>query len=285
MEINCYICPLTIEIELLLIALHNRTMKYYSLFTAGLLMFLCASCASVREVSYLTDVNKTLTIANTQLHESHLAPKDLVTVNIQTSKPELAAPFNGLYWSPTQQYTTYSEQQRQYLVDNEGQIDMPILGKVKLAGLTEREAEDKIRDTLKPYLQEIPSVNIRIMNYRYSVIGEVKNPGMYIAENGKVNIYEALAKAGDMTIYGVRNKVKILREDANGTKTIEVLDLNSSDILKSPYFYLQQGDVIYVSPNGAQASASKVSSGVTVWFSVASIGFSLVNLLVTLLRK
>ena len=232
----------------------------------------------------MQDIRQGLQIAGAGQFESKIAPEDIITINIQASKPELVAPFNGLFWSPTQQYSANAEQLRSYLVDNEGKVDLPILGKVRIAGLSMRQAEDKVRSALEPYLKEVPSVNIRIKNYRYSVIGEVKRPGTYTAENSKVNIYEALAQAGDMTIYGQRNNVRILREAPDGSKEVAVLNLKNSDVINSPYFYLQQGDVIYIQPNSAQASSSKVSSGVTIWFSVASLGFSLANLLATLLR-
>lgn len=233
----------------------------------------------------MQDIDREMKVVGSTLHESKIAPKDLLTVQIQASNPELAAPFNGIFWSPNQQYSSQSEQLRTYLVDNRGEIDLPTLGKVRLGGLSLRQAEDKVRSALVPYLKETPSVNIQIKNFRYSVIGEVRRPGTFIAENSKVNLYEALAQAGDLTIYGVRDKVRIMRENADGTKSIMIVNLKNSNVIESPFFYLQQGDVIYVEPNQAQTAASRVSSGVTIWFSVASIGVTVVNLLVTLLRK
>lgn len=127
-------------------------------------------------------------------------------------------------------------------------------------------------------------MTVSLNNFRYSVIGEVKNPGLFTATNGKVNIFEALAGAGDLTIYGKRDQVRLLREDASGNKEIVTLNLKSPDIISSPYYYLQQGDVIYVVPNDAIASSSSISSGTTIWVSIASLGFSLVNILLTVLR-
>lgn len=244
------------------------------------------SCASVRDVAYMQQkAEHGGELSATPLYDGKIVAKDILTINIQASKPELVATFNGSYWTPTQQYSSVAEQLRSYLVDNDGTVDLPIMGRVKLAGLTLTEAQDRVRKHLTSYLNEVPSVNIKILNYRFSVLGEVRSPGFYKAENGKATIYDALSMAGDMTIYGDRTCVKVLRENSDGSKEIAVLDLRKADIINSPYYYIRQGDVVYVQPNSAQAKASNISTGVTIWFSVASIGFSLVNLLVALLRK
>lgn len=147
-----------------------------------------------------------------------------------------------------------------------------------------REAEEQVRKELTAYLNETPSVNVQIQNYRYSVLGEVRNPGVFTSDNGKVSLFEALASAGDLTIYGVRDRVKLLRENQDGSTTMVTLNLKDPSIVSSPYYYLQQGDVLYVIPNDAVASSSRISSGTTIWISISSIALTVANLLITILR-
>jgi len=124
-----------------------------------------------------------------------------------------------------------------------------------------------------------------MINYKISVIGEVTRPGMFTVANEKINILEALAQAGDLTIYGVRDRVKLIREDATGKKEIHVLNLNDANIINSPYYYLQQNDIIYVEPNKVKSQNSSVGSMTTLWFSATSILISLTSLLYNILKK
>lgn len=264
-----------------------KCIRYYigGLLALIVLMTMSSSCATSRDVAYLQYAEGRMQTEARALQDAKIMPKDILTVNIQASQPELVAAFNGLYWSPQQQYTITQSGMRTFLVDNRGMIDLPILGKTLVGGLTLRESEEIVRKALTPYLNEIPSVNVQIQNYRYSVIGEVKSPGAFISQNGKVNIFEALANAGDLTIYGVRDKVRLLRENVDGSNTMMTLNLKDPDILNSPYYYLQQGDVLYVMPNNAIASSSNISSGTTIWISISSIALTVANLLITILRK
>jgi polysaccharide export outer membrane protein len=120
-------------------------------------------------------------------------------------------------------------------------------------------------------------------NYKISVLGEVTHPGMFTINNEKVNIFEALAMAGDLTIWGMRDNVKLIREDAAGQREIIDLNLNKTDIITSPYYYLQQNDILYVTPNKTKAKNSDIGQNTTLWFSGTSILVSLVNILVTFL--
>ena len=121
-------------------------------------------------------------------------------------------------------------------------------------------------------------------NYKIAVLGEVTNPGMYTVANEKITILEALAKAGDLTIYGVRNNVQLIREDADGKKSIHILNLNDANLINSPYYYLQQNDIVYVVPNKVKAQNSSVGSMTTLWFSATSILVSLTSLLYNILN-
>lgn len=173
---------------------------------------------------------------------------------------------------------------QQYLVDNQGEIDFPVLGRLKISGLTKNECEALIREKLVPYLKETPIVNVRMVNYKISVLGEVTRPGTFTVNNEKVNVLEALAMAGDMTVYGVRDNVKLVRENANGERLIQTLNLNDADLVRSPYFYLQQNDILYVSPNKTKARNSDIGNSTTLWISATSILVSIASLLVTVFK-
>lgn len=252
-----------------------------SLTALALLMVISSSCATSKDVAYLQYAEGRMQTEARALQDAKIMPKDILTINIQASKPELVAAFNGI--NPQQQATQAT--MRTFLVANDGTVDLPVLGHTSLGGLTLREAELRLRKSLTTYLNETPSVNIQIKNYRYSVLGEVRRPGSFVSENGKVNLFEALANAGDLTIYGVRDQVRLLRENHDGSTTMVTLDLKDPKIVDSPYYYLQQGDVIYVMPNDAISASSAISSGTTIWISIASVALTVTNLLITILRK
>jgi polysaccharide export outer membrane protein len=167
---------------------------------------------------------------------------------------------------------------QKYLVDNDGNIDFPVLGKIKVADMTKNQVEAYLKDQLRPYLKEEPLINVRMVNYKISVLGEVNRPNSYTITNEKVNVLEALALAGDLTIYGKRDNVKLMRESVDGKREVVILDLTDKNLINSPYFYLQQNDVLYVEPNKTRMRNSKYSAltgqiltGVTAAVSVASL--------------
>ena len=256
-----------------------------------LLPFLLVACQSYKKVPYFQDV-EVVNEANQQekLYDARIMPKDLLTIVVSCTNPELAIPFNltvassaGLAASTSSNVTTQAALQP-YLVDNEGNINFPVLGELKLGGLTKREAEQLILDKLKPYMKETPIVTVRMVNYKISVIGEVARPGTFTISNEKVNLLEALAMAGDMTVYGLRDNVKLIREDANGKQQIITLDLNKAETILSPYYWLQQNDIVYVTHNKAKARNSDVGNSTSLWFSATSILVSVVSLLVNILK-
>ena len=152
-----------------------------------------------------------------------------------------------------------------------------------MGGLTKNEAEDLIRERLKPYLKESPIVTVRMSNYKISVLGEVARPGSFTIGNEKVNVLEALAMAGDMTVYGVRSEVAVTRE-VDGVRTIEYLDLTSTDIFNSPAFYLQQNDVVYVKPNKYKAQTGEINQNRTFYLSLISTAVSVATLLAVTIK-
>ena len=222
------------------------------------------------------------------LYDARIMPKDLLTIVVSCpEEPELAIPFNLVASSPLSQESKYLTSQpvlHQYLVDNEGNIDFPIIGNIHIGGLIKSQAEQLIKDKLQPQFREVPIVTVRMVNYKISVIGEVAHPGTFTISNEKVNIFEALAMAGDMTVYGIRDKVKLIREDNQGKREIITLNLNDSDIINSPYYYLQQNDILYVTPNKTISKNSGISNSTTIWISVVGTLVSLASLITTIIK-
>jgi polysaccharide export outer membrane protein len=264
-------------------------MKLLKLFTVCLGMVLLSSCASTKKIAYLQNSQDIDYEQSKYLYDAKIMPKDILTITISTVNPEAAAPFNLTVPTVFNQNrsSTYSQPTIQsYLVDNNGQIEFPVVGMITVGGLTKSECENLVLSKIKPYLNENerPVVTVRMINYKISVLGEVAKPGMFTVDNEKINILEALAKAGDLTIYGVRNKVKLIREDETGKKQIYTLNLNDASLVNSPYYYLQQNDIVYVEPNKVKSRNSNIGSSTTIWFSATSILISLTSLLYNILK-
>ena len=262
-------------------------MKKYVILLAVIFL---ASCQSYKKVPYLQDaevINQAQQLET--LYDAKIMPKDLLTIVVSCTNPELAVPFNLVAATPASVQDVNSQTSvqpvlQQYLVDNEGRINFPVLGTLKVGGLTKSQAEQLIVNNLKPYIKETPIVTVRMANYKISVLGEVARPGTFTITNEKVNLLEALAMAGDMTVWGLRDNVKLIREDANGKQEIHTLDLNKAETILSPYYLLQQNDVVYVTPNKTKARNAGVGTSTSLWFSATSILVSLASILVTIFK-
>lgn len=244
---------------------------------------LLASCTSQRRVAYFRGVDAasadSINAHFNNIHEARICVGDMLSIIVSGLDPTAVAPFNlpvvgyerpgsdQLYSSPTLQA---------YLVDVEGNIDFPVAGKIHLAGLTKSQAIERIHESLSPYLKDI-IVTIKFLNYKVSVIGEVQRPGQYSISNERVTVLDALAMAGDMSIYGKRNNVLVIREN-DGKMEFARLDLNTDEVFTSPYYFLQQNDVLYVEPNNVKAisglNISLYLSAITTLASVVSVTIS-----------
>lgn len=253
------------------------------------IIMLLNSCTSSKNVAYFQN-SDSISLKNSKLlYDARIMPKDLLTITVSTTDQDAAIPFNLTVPNVMTEgnRSTYSQPMMQnYLVDNDGNVDFPVVGKLHLGGLTKSGAETYIHDKITPYMSknENPIVSVRMTNFKVSVLGEVASPRTLIVSNEKINVLEALAQAGDLTIYGRRDNVKLIREDENGEKHIYKLNLNDADVINSPYYYLQQNDVVYVEPNKAKAQNSDIGSMTTLWFSATSILISVASLLVNILR-
>ena len=220
-----------------------------------------------------------------QLYDFRIMPKDELTILVSTTDPSASAPFYRKF-GQLKEYTAQSQAGLNkadlltYLVDNEGYIDFPVMGMLKVEGMTTRECEALLREKLQAYLNEVPNVCVRNANYKFSVMGEVTHPGTYTSTNEKVTIFEALSMAGDMTLFSVRDDVQLLREDAQGKREVHHLNLTSLDIANSPYFYLQQNDVIYVKPTKARVASNTLSANSGVWISIMGLLTSITSLII-----
>ncbi len=257
----------------------------FAFFTA----LLFTSCGSVKNVAYLQNSENINFEESRFLYDARIMPKDQITISVNTTNPEASIPFNLLLQNAYQQGRSMSYgggTLMPYLVDNEGNINFPIIGRLHVGGLTKSEAETLVTEKIRPYMAETenPVVTVTMASYSVSVLGEVARPGSFQVAREKITIFEALAQAGDLTIYGVRDRVKLIREDATGKKSVVTLNLNDANIINSPYYYLQQNDVLYVEPNNVKAQNSRVGQTTTLWFSATSILISLTSLLYNILR-
>ena len=240
---------------------------------------LLTSCASSKDVTYFKNREALEQAVKGYLFDARIMPKDVLSIVVNTTTPSAAYQFNLV--TPTTQTQIQS-----YLVDNDGKIQFPVVGVLKVGGLTKTEAEQLITKAITPYLAESenPVVTVRMSSFSISVLGEVNQPGTFIVAREKINVLEALARAGDLTIYGIRNNVTLIREDGEGNKSYHTLDLNDANIVNSPYYYLQQNDILYVEPNKAKAKSSTIGSTTSLWLSATGILMSVATLLVSILK-
>ncbi len=238
-------------------------------------------CGSSKNVTYWQNIDSISLAASKGLYDARIMPKDELTILVQTTDPLTSEPFN-LRLNGQQNQT----QNKGYLVDNDGYINFPIVGKIHVAGLTKTECEDLVKSKIQPYLSrtENPLVSVRMSSYRITVIGEVGSPGVIPVSTEKINIVEALAQAGDMTVYGKRDNILLIREDQQGEKHKVRLNMNDANIINSPYYYLQQNDIVYVEPHKVKARNTFFGSNTSIWFSVLGIATSITGLLINILR-
>ncbi|WP_343557292.1 polysaccharide biosynthesis/export family protein [Sphingobacterium sp.] len=204
---------------------------------------------------------------------------DILTIVVTAADPKVTAPFNPLSSMPTSNMTQSVDLALRptYTVDNKGEIILPMLGRVHVAGLTRVEAIEKLRTELSQYIKD-PGVNMNFNNFRVSVLGEVSKPGSFVLPTERATILDALGMAGDMTIRGVRKNVLLIRE-VDGQKTQHRLDLTKESTLNSPYYYLAQNDVIYVEPNKAQINNSQLGANTNIIISIASLLITVISVL------
>ena len=259
---------------------------------ALIVLSLC-SCSNYKNIPYLQNSSEFDGSKGALLYDMTIKPKDQLAISVFSGSDQdavdafnLIDPIGIDYSRKEATIGNYGRLMHPYLVDNEGNVEFPIVGKIQLAGKTIKEAEAQIKKLITPYFQAGIDlvVTVRLDNYEVTVMGEVEHPGSFAVSNQKVNVLEALAMAGDMTIYGKRDNVKILREIPDGTYEVHELDMRDANILNSPYYYLQQRDIVYVEPNEVMAKNASISQTRQLWVRGASITISLGSLLYRVLK-
>lgn len=262
-------------------------MKYLYWALTLLTFWAFASCSSSRNVPYMIDVEDIpADVLNAAVPQPSpvLAPGDIIDISVMAKNQEVVIPFNKrLVQSEAYMRSGNTKAVEFYLVDQNGDIEFPVLGRLHVAGKSKKEVELMIQEALYPkYLSELPQVSVWIQNFTISVLGDVTRPGMFTIENERVSILDAIALAGDLSITGRRDNVLLVRVNPDGTKNIARINLNDKNLVTSPYFYLQQNDVLYVQPNKSKANSAVVVPPTTsLVFSVTSILLTIANLIIT----
>ena len=252
-------------------------MRYYvfiakSLFVISL--FFNSSCVSTKDVVYFDEIGNTEFTGEVQDLEPVLQKSDLLSISVSSLNPQASEYFNTINISNSRgsSATTTTSQAVGYLVDQDGFIQFPFLGNVEAAGLTKKKLKENIqKELISRKLLIDPAVEVRYLNYKVSVLGEVANPSVLTVPNEKLTLLEALGLAGDLTIYASRDNILLIREE-EGKKVLRRINLTTDELFTSPYYYLKTNDIVYVEPNKTKiASAGTARQWLPVVFSGLSV--------------
>lgn len=262
---------------------------------AVILASIVVSCGQVKDIAYFRQIEKDKTVLNRAEFDAPIKAKDILYITVVSSEPAASRMYN-LISPQSERYpgttassgisASYYNQAilQNYLVDSNGDIHFPVLGVIGVKGMTTKQLSGYIGEKLDPFFsEEKPVITVRILNYSVNIIGEVLRPGKYESANGRLTLLEGLAMAGDMTIYGRRDNVKVIREDVNGERIIYTVNLNNKNMFNSPVFYLEQNDVVYVEPNQSRSNASRYGAAESYRISSLSVLISLVTMAVSIL--
>jgi polysaccharide export outer membrane protein len=251
----------------------------HKLFKAGLLVLcitLLSSCVPKKKILYLQDIDTSLT-KNELNYKSLIKKDDILRITVTSENMELVQPFNQ-FINPTNQSNLNTVGQAQlfgYLVDNKGEITFPVIGSIEAAGKTREEMTEFLQSILRDRFVKDAVVDVRIVNFKVTVLGEVNRPGTFNLDYNRITLLQVIGQAGDLTIYGNRKNITILR-DVDGVQTSHRVDLTNSDFINSDFYYLQQNDVVVVEPNYAQVQAAGFNRNASLFVSIASVLISLI---------
>lgn len=206
-----------------------------------------------------------------------IQPDDVLTIRVSAPEQEAALPFNLTKSIASQERVMGEVELETYLVSNEGTIVFPVVGTIEVKGLTNMELAKKIQDQISEYVKD-PIVNVRILNFQISVLGEVNNPGTFSIEDDHITLSKALSMAGDLTIFGKRDNILVMGEDGDH-KTYAYLDLTDANTVNSPHYNLRQNDVVYVEPRGTRRQSAGSTGLASTYLSIVSVLASLVILI------
>ena len=272
-------------------------LKSISLFVFLLSVILLSGCKASQEITYLQGAGKAAVMDSTNMApipDAIIKKGDLMTITVNSLTPELARPFN-LSLVPTTGMGEYSQTNatamssgsgglQNYLVDNQGFINFPLIGKISVEGMTKIALSEKIKSLIYPrYITEEPIITIRFVDFSISVLGEVARPGTFKINNESCTLLEAIALAGDLTISGKRDNVLLIRQAGNLRESVR-LDLRDKNLINSPYYFLQQDDVLYVQPNDVKARSAKIGTAESLSLSAVSTLISITTLIISIVK-
>lgn len=246
------------------------------LISTVVIVFTFSSCVSRKNMVYLQKPRDVSNIAFNAEKNLKIKPGDLLTIRVSAEEQEAAQPFNLTKSIGSNQSMPGSVELETYMVSRQGTIEFPVVGTMKVEGLTTFELSDKIKGEIVEYVRDV-IVNVRILNFKVTVLGEVKSPGTFNIEDDHLTLAQALGMAGDLSIYGKRDNILVMREE-NGQQVNVYLDLTNSSVVNSPYYNLKQGDVVYVEPKIARVQSASSLGVASRWLSIASVVTSLVIL-------
>jgi len=255
------------------------------------LVLALSACSVPKKVTYFQNLQTIGTPVKTQVastFEAKIKPKDLLAITVVASNQLATLNYNLIVPQISTNITTTSYTVpaiQPYLVEQDGTIAFPTLGTLHVAGLTRSELKKVILDKIRSaFNEETPIITINILNFSINVLGEVNRPGRLMVSNERFTILDAIAQAGDLTLYGKRDNIKVLREAADGSKSYLTVNLNDENVIYSPAYYLEQNDIVYVEPNNVRKRTSNIGSAETLSISVISTLISITSLLVNILR-
>lgn len=269
-------------------------MKFKSLILLAVAAMVFTACNTTKDVPYLIDAKNLpadVLKASARSVEATVMPGDMLYINVSGPDEESVKPFNKSQYLVRSAGTSSvagsgENSMLYYLVDNNGFIEFPLLGKLRVGGMTKSATEEYIASQIYPrFLTIKPGVEVRFENFKVYTMGEVNSPGTVKASNGRLNILEALAQSGDLTIKGRRDNIMIVRTNADGSRSVRTVNLNDRNLLVSPDFYLQQNDIIYVEPNASKARSSwNVPPALSLGMSSVGTLISIATFVITLTK-
>lgn len=257
--------------------------RYALVLLAVMTATLFTSCRSTASLAYVTNADSISVSQQAIDYALRLAPADELIITVNSLVPQAATPFNlapQQSLAATEKSTTLNTQFYTYVVDDNGFIDFPVLGKIQVKGLTTTQLKEQLTARIAKEIED-PVVRVQLANFRVNVLGEVHAPGRFSMQTERCTVFDALAAAGDMNEYGRRDNVLLIREE-NGQRAYHRLNLTDGAIVDSPYFYLQQNDVIYVEPTAVKASNAKYSQNNGYKLSVISTCVSAISVIASL---
>ncbi len=232
-------------------------MKIRNLFLLAVASLMLAACNPTEDITLMSNIDQVpssaLAAATVQAGDFTIKPGDMLLINVSGSNEDAIKPFNKIQYISNIGASSYNYGDRStiyYLVDDQGNIDFPILGRLHVSGMTKQKVEDYITSLIHPkYLIEVPNVECRIQNFRVFCLGDFNHTGVVQAENGRLNLIEAIAMSGDLASTGLRDRLLLVRTDVNGQRTVKRINLNDANFFSLPEYQLQQNDILYVEPN------------------------------------